>query len=255
MVKVRKDLTGQTFGRLVVVQQTDDYISPSGTHYAQWLCECSCPNHTQICVRGTSLAAGTTQSCGCLSRENISRRCKKYNRYDIDGDVIIGYSLNSDDIFYVDLKNFDKIKHIGWDVAYTASGVKRIVGYDPKTQKMVLMHQLLGFSNYDHKDRNELNNLESNLRPCNQSQNAMNRNVQKHNTSGYSGVSWRKDTQKWRVRIHINNKETTIGEFVNKEDAIRTRLEAEAKYYGEFAPQRHLFEKYGIVIEDGDDNE
>ena len=38
-----------------------------------------------------------------------------------------------------------------------------------------------------------------------------------------------------------------LGYFNIKEDAIKTRLEAEAKYYGEFAPQRHLFEQYGIT--------
>ena len=32
-----------------------------------------------------------------------------------------------------------------------------------------------------------------------------------------------------------------------EEEAIRTRLKAELKYFGnEFAPQRHLFKKYGI---------
>lgn len=28
------------------------------------------------------------------------------------------------------------------------------------------------------------------------------------------------------------------------------RMEAEAKYYGEFAPQRYLFEEYGINMEE-----
>ena len=38
-----------------------------------------------------------------------------------------------------------------------------------------------------------------------------------------------------------------LGYFNIKEDAIKTRLEAEAKYYGEFAPQRYLFKQYGIT--------
>lgn len=38
-----------------------------------------------------------------------------------------------------------------------------------------------------------------------------------------------------------------LGKFTEKEEAIRTRLKAELKYFGnEFAPQRHLFKKYGI---------
>ena len=32
----------------------------------------------------------------------------------------------------------------------------------------------------------------------------------------------------------------------NLEDAIYNRLKAEKQYFGEFAPQRHLFSQYGI---------
>ena len=38
-----------------------------------------------------------------------------------------------------------------------------------------------------------------------------------------------------------------LGRFSDKEDAIKARLQAEAKYFKEFAPQRHLFKQYGIL--------
>lgn len=246
MVKTKKNLIGTTIEKLTVIAQAEDYVSPSGIHYLQWLCECNCEEHNRIIVRDTSLSDGSTTSCGCVARQNASKRLKKYNKYDIDGDIVIGHSLNSDDVFYVDLKNFDKIKNIGWDVVYSQSGIKRLVGYDTETKKHILMHRLLGFHNHDHKDMNELNNLESNLRPCDNSQNCVNRHLQKHNTSGYIGVSWHKLVQKWQARININKQETVIGYFANKDDAIKARLYAELKYYGEFAPQKHLFEQYGI---------
>ena len=50
----------------------------------------------------------------------------------------------------------------------------------------------------------------------------------------------------WAARITVNKHRIHIGSFSNKEDAIVARLQAEAKYFGKFAPQRHLFEKYGI---------
>ena len=34
--------------------------------------------------------------------------------------------------------------------------------------------------------------------------------------------------------------------FDNKDDAIKARLIAEKKYFGDFAPQKHLYEKYNI---------
>ena len=46
----------------------------------------------------------------------------------------------------------------------------------------------------------------------------------------------------------VNGKNIYLGVFVNKEDAIKTRLNAEQKYFGEFAPQQHLYEQYNINI-------
>ena len=43
-----------------------------------------------------------------------------------------------------------------------------------------------------------------------------------------------------------------LGSFSNKDDAIKARLNAEAKYFGKFAPQRHLFEQYGINTKQND---
>ena len=74
------------------------------------------------------------------------------------------------------------------------------------------------------------------------------RDLYSSNTSGITGVHWHKNHQKWQANIKINQKTKYLGIFINKEDAIRVRLQAEADYYGEFAPQRYLFEKYNIEI-------
>lgn len=39
-----KDLTGKKFGRLIVLNRADDYISPNGNKFVQWLCQCDCGN-------------------------------------------------------------------------------------------------------------------------------------------------------------------------------------------------------------------
>ena len=58
------DLTGQTFGKLTVLDRVDDYVSPSGHRLVQWRCKCECGKDT--IVAGNALRRGTTQSCGCL---------------------------------------------------------------------------------------------------------------------------------------------------------------------------------------------
>ena len=64
------------------------------------------------------------------------------------------------------------------------------------------------------------------------------------------GVTFREDRSKWTSRINVNGKTISLGSFKEKHDAIIARLSAEAKYLGEFAPQKHLFERYGITIQD-----
>lgn len=67
MVKVKKDLTGMVFGRLTVLEQVEDYISPQGAHRAMWLCQCECGKTT--IVSGNALKRHLTKSCGCLRDE------------------------------------------------------------------------------------------------------------------------------------------------------------------------------------------
>lgn len=65
-----KDLTGQRFGRLTVIQPNG---KDSQGHY-KWLCACDCGNLKTIV--GTYLTRGETQSCGCLHTEVV----KAHNR-------------------------------------------------------------------------------------------------------------------------------------------------------------------------------
>lgn len=64
-----KDLTGQRFGKLMVISRADDYIKPNGNKIIQWRCVCDCGN--EVVVRGEYLRSGDTKSCGCLTSENL----------------------------------------------------------------------------------------------------------------------------------------------------------------------------------------
>jgi hypothetical protein len=54
-----KDITGQRFGRLLVIKPLG--INKHGVY--EWLCKCDCGK--EIIVIGTSLRSGNTRSCGC----------------------------------------------------------------------------------------------------------------------------------------------------------------------------------------------
>lgn len=57
-----RDLTGQRFGRLVVLDR-----GPTDGNGAQWWCRCDCG--TTKLAKSKRLIQGNTRSCGCLLRE------------------------------------------------------------------------------------------------------------------------------------------------------------------------------------------
>lgn len=59
-----KDMTGQVFGHLTVIQR--DGSDHRGE--AKWLCKCDCGNPNLISVLGSNLRTGHTTSCGCERR-------------------------------------------------------------------------------------------------------------------------------------------------------------------------------------------
>lgn len=252
MVKVKDNLVGKVFGRLTVLEQADDYITPNGIHVARWLCECSCLEHNKIKVVGNKLKNYHTQSCGCLQKDRASQIHKKYNSYseklvDEHGEYYIGWTFNTNNEFYFDADDFDLIKNFCWyEHINSKTGYHSLETTEHKTQKHFRMHQLIGAKYRDHADRNPLNNRKFNLREAEHKQNMQNRSVPKNNTSGVIGVSWDKQREKWCARIRINGTQRTLGRFDNKEDAIIARLKAEQQYFGEFAPQQHLFNEHVV---------
>ena len=63
-----KDLTGQKFGRLLVVERCE----VGNTNGIYWRCVCDCGNEN-IIVSSKSLLSGHKRSCGCLQEETHKR--------------------------------------------------------------------------------------------------------------------------------------------------------------------------------------
>jgi hypothetical protein len=66
-----KDLSNMKFGRLTVLK-----IDKAVDKRVFWLCQCECGNIKS--VAGHCLKCGDTLSCGCLQRENASKKNKKH---------------------------------------------------------------------------------------------------------------------------------------------------------------------------------
>ena len=89
----RVDISGQRFGKLVVVSMADDYYSPSGHRLSQCNCMCDCGNSTIVAM--SQLVTGSVKSCGCLlnSRGMLKDNLKLMKEYDYEKNI--GIDLNT----------------------------------------------------------------------------------------------------------------------------------------------------------------
>jgi hypothetical protein len=236
------DLTNKKFGKLTVIE-----YNGRGKYHNEWLCQCDCGNPNLIKVTESNLATGNTKSCGCLRIES-GKKFKKYNQYNLNGEYGIGYTSKGEE-FYFDLEDYDKIKEFCWglnkDGRVIAHG--NFMGLNIVQLSRLIMFAKKGDPIVDHINRNTLDNRKENLRFASDTESSQNKGLRSDNTSGVTGVSWYKHMRKWYAEIKYYGKKIRLGSYDNKEDAIAARLKAEKQYYGEFAPQRHLFEQYRIV--------
>jgi hypothetical protein len=86
----------------------------------------------------------------------------------------------------------------------------------------------------DHINNDKTNNNIHNLRWATNQENQMNSSMKFNNTSGWKGVHYNKQNNKWQVSIKINGKQKHLGLFTNIEDAIQTRKRKAKEVFGEY---------------------
>ncbi|HDC4389194.1 TPA: HNH endonuclease [Enterobacter cloacae] len=87
----------------------------------------------------------------------------------------------------------------------------------------------------DHINGDRKDNRIANLRVVSLRQNALNRKIQSTNTSGIKGVSWCRNSKKWKASIMYEGKHINVGSFSDKQEAAEAIKKARAEIHGEFA--------------------
>ena len=235
--KPHRDLTGMKFGKLTALR-------PMGKNLYNamlWECKCDCGNKNLPLVSEYALISGHSQSCGCSWADTCRNNFKKYNTFDLSGDVGICYVEQGKFLF--DKEDYELIKDYCWRI--NTKGYVQTTNAD--SGKAMMFHRFVmgayddeKYNNIDidHKDLNPLNNQKENLRFATRSQNNMNRSLQSNNTSGAAGVQkikYKSGKIKWTAQVSVNNNKIWLGTFDNYEDAVRARRSGEQKYYKEFS--------------------
>ncbi|MCO9872104.1 HNH endonuclease [Salmonella enterica subsp. enterica serovar Reading] len=82
----------------------------------------------------------------------------------------------------------------------------------------------------DHINHVRDDNRIDNLRVVSMHENNKNASKRNDNTTGVTGVYWRKDRSEWQAKIYTDGKQVHIGYFNDFQSAVNARLSAEKKF-------------------------
>lgn len=209
---------GNRYGLLTIVSEGP---RNSYANKRQVWCKCDCGNEDLTLVTTNNLVSGNTSSCGCVGEESRKTHGMSNTRtYQIHEGM---------------LRRCNCPQQMGYE-NYGGRGIKVRERWNP----------LLGgsFENFFEDmgeapegmslDRIDFNDdyYKENCRWASNSIQGYNKGLDPNNTSGKSGVSFYTLQGKWSAEIHVENQHIRLGMFVNFEDAVKAREEAELKYYG-----------------------
>lgn len=211
-------------------------------------------NNKNICEK-----CGSTQNVQFCSKANkflCSKHIHQIERFGEVFETTPKYELLSDGVkltIFGDKRKEDYcyISYIDLPVVFYSKNVNlnadgRLIVDGELFHRVIFKDKLNNSLTVDHIDKNKKNNRRNNLRICRHQQNDQNKNLLPTNTSRVTGVSKDNRRNKWRAYITIDNVQKSLGSYLTKEEAIKARLLGEKKLFREYAPQKHLFQQYGI---------
>lgn len=189
-----------------------------------WLCKCDCGNEKILSIAKSSLIGGNTKSCGCVRTGNI----RHTNKFDLSGEYGIGWTTNTNNEFYFDKEDFDKIKGYCWweKDGYVVTQRKRIT---------IRMHRLImnvtdRNIQVDHIYHNTMDNRKSQMRLVTNMENSWNKQSK--------GVYFNTEKNKYVGHITYDGKKY-FKYFETEKDAKEWRKTKEQEFYKEYAYKEH----------------
>lgn len=185
--------------------------------------------------------------------DKISRTNSDLNDYRIENNKAIFNLYGQNNIkngeFIIDYEDLEKVKYHKWRISHSHV----VTGQPEKGQQKDLSHIVLGLSKedittkkiiIDHINGNGFDNRKNNLRICTQKENTLNKSFMSNNTSGFIGVSYRKDHNRYDPEIRKDRVRCHLGYTKTLEEAVYKRYYAEKLIFQEYANKQEQEKKY-----------
>lgn len=139
----------------------------------------------------------------------------------------------------VDAEDYDRLSRFKWYLNDNRRAA-RMARLKNKKMKMIYMaREIMKCPKHmyvDHISMNQLDNRKSNLRICTHSQNDTNRKIRSNNKTGFKGIHWDKERNKFVAQIKYHrNKRKFIGRFDCPKVAAKAWDNYARKFHGKFA--------------------
>jgi len=218
--------SGNKYGRLVVLERDFEHGQPPNSRPKTfWKCACECGSI--ITVSASGLRSGNTKSCGCYQKEITKKRATTHGKSrEKDGKITPEFNA------WVGMKTRCYNENAK---PYDRYGGRGIEVCDRWLNDFELFFEDMGSRPTEHHSIDRINvngNYEpENCRWATDTTQARNRRVLKNNKTGFSGVNWNKQSEKYEANITVDKKRIYLGKYKNLDDAINARLEAERSYW------------------------
>ena len=211
---VRRNLTGQRFGKLVCIEPMRTKLNGRTV----WRCRCDCGN--ECLAVGTQLTAGYKKSCGCL----VHLPLKDYVGKRFGALVVVEYAGK------------EKGVHL-WRCRCDCGRETVVRQYNLQSghvQSCGCLQREIRRKNLKFVEGTSVTII----------QNRMKRNI-RSNTSGYNGVYKNKRLDKWIAQITFKGKTYYLGTYEDIQDAVKARKRGEEMYenFLEWYTNEHLLEQ------------
>jgi len=193
------------------------------------------------CISGLCRKHYDQKICGrgIFRDYSLGRRQKDPNEFIIKEDICLIYLYdkqnNKKAEAIIDVEDYDRCSQYKWTgyvSRYTMAVASNSVG---QLSNFIMNFTPTPMQVVDHIDGDGLNNRKENLQICSTQQNQLKKRMQKNNTSGYRGVTWYENYNKWLSQIYYDNQRHHLGYFLTKEEAALAYNKKAEELFGKFA--------------------